>query len=165
MVIHLFILSIYVILSTVPLTSSPSPPSTEPVLEHPPPPPFVRIRSTDGIIKLLQPYFVEKLEKSEGNLGEDEYQTARRTRPRYPPISSKAGALNRKRPLKDNGENKKTKKKKPMEILQAERAEKKKLKEEAKAQKVAEREQKKKLKEELKERDRLAKLEAKREKV
>ncbi|CAO3694480.1 unnamed protein product [Umbelopsis ramanniana] len=142
------------------------PKSNEPVLEHPPPPPFVRIRSTDGIIKLLQPYFKEKLEKSEGNLVEDEYQTVRRTRPRYPPISSKAGALNRKRPLKDsNGENKKTKKKKPMEILQAERAEKKKQKEEAKAQKVAEREQKKKMKEELKERDRLAKLEAKREKV
>lgn len=153
-------------MSTAPLIPSPSLVSTEPVLEHPPPPPFLRIRSTDGIIKLLQPYFKEKLEKSEGNLVEDEYQTVRRTRPRYPPISSKAGALNRKRPLKDaNGENKKTKKKKPMEILQAERAEKKKQKEEAKAQKVAEREQKKKMKEELKERDRQAKLEAKREKV
>lgn len=115
---------------------------------------------------MLQPYFNEKLEKSEGNLIEDEYLTARRTRPRYPPTSSKAGTMNRKRPLKDaNGEIKKAKKKKPMEIIQAERAEKRKAKQEARAQKVAEREQKKKMKEELKERERLAKLEAKREKV
>ncbi|KAJ2964384.1 hypothetical protein NQZ79_g717 [Umbelopsis isabellina] len=120
------------------------PKSNEPVLEFPPPPAFLR---------------------TEGNLVEDEYQTTRRSKPRYPPILSKAGGLNRKRPLKDaNGELKKAKKKKPMEIIQAERAEKRKLKQEARAQKVAEREQKKKMREELKERDRLAKLEAKREK-
>jgi transcriptional activator SPT7 len=138
----------------------------EPEFQHQPPPPFIRIRSTDGIIGLLHPYFKEKLERLEGNLVEDEYQTSRRNKSRYPPISSKPGPLSRKRPLKDaNGELKKVKKKKPMEIIQAERAEKRKLKQEARAQKVAEREQKKKLKEELKERDRLAKLEAKREKV
>jgi transcriptional activator SPT7 len=147
---------------------SPSPllPSLEPKLDHPPPPPFVRIRNTDGIIKLLQPYFKEKLEKSDGNLVEDEYLPVRRSRPRYPPILTKVSAVTRKRPLKDtNGDLKKSKKKKPMEIIQAERAEKKKAKQEARAQKVAEREQKKKLREELKERDRQAKLDAKREKV
>ncbi|RUS30725.1 hypothetical protein BC938DRAFT_479038 [Jimgerdemannia flammicorona] len=135
-------------------------------LQYPPPPQFAPITDADSQIGLLRTFFAKKLEEANGNLVEDEFMVNKyRNRPRLPP-SGKLNPTGRKRPIKEDlNELKKKKRKKDMERLQAERAEKKKQKAELKAAKVAEKEQKKKQKEEIKEKERLMKLEAKKEKA
>ncbi|RUS22446.1 LOW QUALITY PROTEIN: hypothetical protein BC937DRAFT_89120 [Endogone sp. FLAS-F59071] len=135
-------------------------------LQYPPPPQFTPITDADSQIGLLRPSFAKKLEETNGNLVEDEFMVNKfRSRPRLPP-SGKLNPTGRKRPIKEDlNELKKKKRKKAMEQLQAERAEKKKQKAEAKAAKVAEKEQKKRQKEEIKEKERLMKLEARKEKA
>lgn len=154
---------------------------TEPPPAYPPPPPFTPLRSEKEVIGLLQPYFAKKLsEAPNGHLIEDEYNPSKlKLKTRYPP--SDRPSSGRKRLLKDTGINglstnvtgagvevRKTKRKRPLaeiEAERAERAEKKRLKLEEREKKLAEKEQKRKLREEMKEQERLAKLEAKERKV
>ncbi|KAI9019481.1 hypothetical protein CLU79DRAFT_234322 [Phycomyces nitens] len=151
--------------------------SNEPLPKYPPPPPFTPITSEKELIGLLQPIFRKKLADSPHGLVEDEYLPRNRNRPRYPPINKNSG-IGRKKTAKDgsssgggsgNGiDNKKSKRKRPLEEIKAEkaeRAEKKRQKLEERAQRIAEKEQKRKLREELKEQERQAKLEAKEKKV
>ncbi|KAI8980411.1 hypothetical protein BDB01DRAFT_796328 [Pilobolus umbonatus] len=141
-------------------------------LKYPPPPSFIPIRSDNGIIGLLRPYFSRRLIDSDQPLIEDEYiPNKNKNKSRYPPTNK--GNLGKKKTSKESlgsgstNENKKAKRKRPMEEIVAEkeeRAEKKRLKLEEKAQRLAEKEQKRKLREELKEQEKQARIEAKEKK-
>ncbi|ORY98465.1 hypothetical protein BCR43DRAFT_512654 [Syncephalastrum racemosum] len=142
--------------------------------KYPPPPAFTPVTSDKALIGLLQPVFQKKL-SVEGGMVEDEYILNRhRNRPRWPPTNKTASG--RKKPLKDtntnsntsqagaSGEARKTKRKRPLEEVmaeKAERAEKKRQKQEERQQKMAEKEQKRKMREEQREQERQAKQEAK----
>lgn len=150
----------------------------EPKLAYPPPPPFTPVTSETEFIGLLRPFIKSKM--TEKGLVEDEYiPNKHKSRPKYPPTNKTN--TGRKRPLKDSspnstglgagglgGESRKTKRKRPLEEIlaeKAERAEKKRQKMEEKAQRLAEKEEKRRLREELKEQERMAKQEAKERKV
>ncbi|CAO3611432.1 unnamed protein product [Cunninghamella echinulata] len=157
--------------------SSTSSSSNEPKFKYTPRPPFTPITSSKQTIGLLQPYFEKKLTEAEnGRLIEDEFITGRhRHKSRHPPVNVSTngpGGNGRKKSGRDgygSGQSdKKGKRKRPLEEIKAEkaeRAEKRRLKLEEKAQKLAEKEQKRKLREEMKEQERLAKQEAKEKKA
>ncbi|CAO3621827.1 unnamed protein product [Cunninghamella blakesleeana] len=157
--------------------SSITPSSNEPKFKYTPRPPFTPVTSNKQVIGLLQPYFEKKLSEAEnGRIIEDEFITGRhRHKSRYPPVNvgtNGPGGIGRKKTGRDgygSGQSdKKGKRKRPLEEIKAEkaeRAEKRRLKMEEKAQKLAEKEQKRKLREEIKEQERLAKQEAKEKKA
>ncbi|KAI8364636.1 uncharacterized protein BYT42DRAFT_589889 [Radiomyces spectabilis] len=137
--------------------------------KYPYPGSFTSVTSENQLIGLLKPFFMEKLATSSGALIEDEQIPNRhRNRPRYPPIkknfSNKKGSS--KDAVGDGGSqgDKKGKRRRGIEEIQAEkaeRAEKRRQKLEERAQRLAEKEEKRRIREEIKEQERLAKLEAK----
>ncbi|ORX60257.1 hypothetical protein DM01DRAFT_1380641 [Hesseltinella vesiculosa] len=140
-----------------------SPTNKEPQYKYTPRPPFTPVTSTKQVIGLLHPYFEKKLSEDD-RLVEDEFNAMigyRRTR--YPPLhqSSTGGNRKKQKDYSSSSGDKKGKRKRVTEEVLAERAEKRRLKLEEKAQKIAEREQKRRMREE----ERLAKQEAKERKA
>ncbi|KAI9478715.1 MAG: hypothetical protein EXX96DRAFT_505382 [Benjaminiella poitrasii] len=142
----------------------------DPTYKYPPPPSFPPITTETQIIGLLKPYFTKRLSNPDLPLVEDEYMPNKnKNRPRYPPTNKPT--VGRKKLTKESssatgvgGEHKKHKRKRPIEEIAAERAEKaekKRLRMEEKAQKIAEKEQKRRLREELREQEKQARIEAK----